>query len=238
MHSRCCWPPESDSADASRRSFTSSQMAAAFRLASTRDPQVFARRRHAVDAQAVGDVLEDRLRERIRLLEHHADAAPQVDDVDGRGVDVLAVDMDGAFDPCAWHDVVHPVQRPQERRLAAPGRTDERGDLVRADPDRDLVEDAARPVVEIQLRDVDLGRHVRRDRRGGAGRRCDGARRRRRRQIHPFTIAKVGTANISCGLNATLPLPLVEPDRSEVGFSRNPDAPSHRPPLRYRHQAD
>ena len=36
MQSRCCWPPESDSAEACSRSRTSSQSAAAFRLASTR----------------------------------------------------------------------------------------------------------------------------------------------------------------------------------------------------------
>ena len=33
---------------------------------------------------AVGDVFEDRLRERVRLLEHHPDAAPQADDVERR----------------------------------------------------------------------------------------------------------------------------------------------------------
>ena len=37
------------------------------------------------DAQAVGDVLVDRLRERVRLLEHHADALAQLDDVDASG---------------------------------------------------------------------------------------------------------------------------------------------------------
>ena len=47
-----------------------------------------------VDAQAVGDVVEDRFRERVRLLEHHADPPPEVDDVDRRRVDVLAVDAD------------------------------------------------------------------------------------------------------------------------------------------------
>ena len=35
MHSRCCWPPESESAEVWSRSFTSSQSAAALRLAST-----------------------------------------------------------------------------------------------------------------------------------------------------------------------------------------------------------
>ena len=82
MHSRCCWPPDSASADSCSRSFTSSQSAAACRLSSTRAAQLARSTRHAVDAQAVGDVLEDRLRERVRLLEHHADAPAQRDDVD------------------------------------------------------------------------------------------------------------------------------------------------------------
>jgi hypothetical protein len=36
----------------------------------------------AADAQAVGDVLEDRLRERVRALEHHADAPPHRHGID------------------------------------------------------------------------------------------------------------------------------------------------------------
>src|SRR4029079_5678043 len=35
----------------------------------------------AVDARTVGDIFENRLRERVRLLEHHADAGAQLDDV-------------------------------------------------------------------------------------------------------------------------------------------------------------
>ena len=113
------------------------------RLQAGLDPaaQVVARRRQAVDAQAVGDVLEDRLRERVRLLEHHADAPPQGDDVDARRVDVLAVDEDRAFDPGARDDVVHPVQRPEERGLAAARRADERRHLVRMNLEVDALED-------------------------------------------------------------------------------------------------
>src|SRR5262245_24237470 len=53
---------------------------------------------HAVDARPVGDVVVDRLRERIGLLEHHADARAQHDDVQLRVVDVLAVQLDVAGD--------------------------------------------------------------------------------------------------------------------------------------------
>ena len=44
--------------------------------------------RQPVDPQAVGDVLENRLRERVGLLKHHADAPAQRDDVGGRRIDV------------------------------------------------------------------------------------------------------------------------------------------------------
>ena len=44
---------------------------------------------HAVDADAVRHVLENRLRKRIRFLEHHADAPSQIDHVGARAVDVL-----------------------------------------------------------------------------------------------------------------------------------------------------
>ncbi len=40
----------------------------------------------AIDAETVGDVVEDGFREGIRLLEHHADAAAQIGDVHGQNV--------------------------------------------------------------------------------------------------------------------------------------------------------
>ena len=52
----------------------------------------------AVDARPVGDVLVDRLGERVRLLEHHADAGPQLHHVERRIVDVLLVEADLAGD--------------------------------------------------------------------------------------------------------------------------------------------
>ena len=93
MHRRCCWPPERPRPDSSRRSFTSSQSAAWRSARSTRSAMRPALA-HARDAEAVRDVLEDRLRERVRALEHHADAAPHEHRVDVRPVDGLAVELD------------------------------------------------------------------------------------------------------------------------------------------------
>ena len=42
MHRRCCWPPDSASADSCSRSLTSSQSAACRRLSSTRSAQLVA----------------------------------------------------------------------------------------------------------------------------------------------------------------------------------------------------
>ena len=50
-------------------------------------------------------------------------------------VDRLAVDQHRALDARRRNDVVHPVQRAQERALAAARRADERGHEIGADLD-------------------------------------------------------------------------------------------------------
>ena len=79
MQSRCCWPPERPSADFLSRFFTSSQSAARLQRLLDAVVEVVL---HPEDAQAVGDVVVDRLRERVRPLEDHADAAANLDRVD------------------------------------------------------------------------------------------------------------------------------------------------------------
>ena len=112
MHRRCCWPPESARAEVWSRSRTSSQRR---RLQAVLDPaaHVVARRGHAVDPEAVGDVLEDGFRKRVRLLEDHADPPAQGDDVDAGRVDIVVVDQDRTLDPGPGNDVVHPIERPR-----------------------------------------------------------------------------------------------------------------------------
>ena len=53
---------------------------------------------HAEHARAEGDVVVDRLGERVRLLEHHADPLAHLDGVDLAAVEVLAVVEDLALD--------------------------------------------------------------------------------------------------------------------------------------------
>ena len=155
MHRRCCWPPESASAESCSRSFTSSQRAAPRRLSSTALVERRPARGQTVQAHAVGDVVVDRLGERVRLLEHHPDRPPQRDHVDVRAVDVLAVDQHLAGDARAGNGVVHPVQRAQERALAAPGRSDERGHQIGAELRGDVEERLLRSVEERHAVDVD-----------------------------------------------------------------------------------
>ena len=71
MQSRCCWPPERARALFLSRSLTSSQRAAPLQRLLDLLVEVAA---SADDAQAVGHVLVDRLREGVGLLEDHADA--------------------------------------------------------------------------------------------------------------------------------------------------------------------
>ena len=78
----------------------------------------------AVHAGAVGDVLVDGHREGVGLLEDHSDPLAQLDDVDVPE-DVRAVVEHLALDPHRVDEVVHPVEDPQEGRLAAARGPDE-----------------------------------------------------------------------------------------------------------------
>jgi hypothetical protein len=95
----------------------------------------------AVDPCAERDVVEDRLRKRVRLLEDHAHPPAELDGVDVGPVQVLAVEEDAALEPEGRDEVVHPVDRAQHGRLARARRADERGDLAPRDADRDVVDD-------------------------------------------------------------------------------------------------
>ena len=95
---------------------------------------------HPEHTRAPGDVVVDRLRERIGLLEDHADAPPHLDRVDAGGVEVVALVEDLAVDPRARHEVVHAVQAADERALAAAGGPDHRRDDVPVDLQVDVAD--------------------------------------------------------------------------------------------------
>ena len=152
MHSRCCWPPDRPVPGLwSRRSLTLFPQARLLQRGLHRLVEIGAVRDQAVDARAVGDVLVDRFRERIGLLEHHPDPCAQLHDVLLAIVDVLAVERDAALDPRRFDGVVHAVQAAQERRLAAARRADERDDRVAGDVDADVLDSVLVAVVDVDL---------------------------------------------------------------------------------------
>ena len=78
--------------------------------------------------------------EGVRLLEHHAHAAPQPDRVDRAIVDVHPVELDAAAHARAGDVLVHPVQAAQEGGFAAPRGADDRGHLPLRDVEVDVVQ--------------------------------------------------------------------------------------------------
>ena len=109
-----------------------------------------------MDARAVGDVLVDRLGERIRLLEHHADAGAQLHHVQRGVVDVLPVDDDLAGDAAALDRVVHAVDAAQEGRLAAARRPDQ-AVTARSGMSRRRLQRLLVAVVDVDVLGDDLG---------------------------------------------------------------------------------
>jgi hypothetical protein len=79
---------------------------------------------YATQAQAVGDVLENRFGKRVRLLEHHADAHAHFDRIHARTdqVQIVRMQRDAAFIARIRLQIVHAVEAAQERALAASPR--------------------------------------------------------------------------------------------------------------------
>ena len=106
-------------------------------------------------ARAVGNVVVDAHGEGVGLLEHHADALAQQVHVHA-AVNVLAVQRDAALDAAVGDEVVHAVERFQQRRFAAAGRPDERGDFAALNVEVDAVQGVECAVVEVQILDGNL----------------------------------------------------------------------------------
>ena len=109
----------------------------------------------AVRARAVGDVVVDAHRERVRFLKDHADLAPQLVDIRAGGKNVLLAVAHIARDLHAGDEVVHAVERFEKRGLAAAGRPDERRDALFRNVHADIVQRLMVSVPEIQT----LNRH-------------------------------------------------------------------------------
>src|SRR5690606_10107211 len=84
------------------------------------------RAREPVDTRTIGDVLVDRLRERVGLLEDHAYASAQCHHVEGTVDDRCSVELDATFYSATLDRIVHAVEAAQEGGLAAARGTNER----------------------------------------------------------------------------------------------------------------
>ncbi len=114
---------------------------------------------HAAHAQAVGDVLVDRLGEGIGLLEHHADAHAHFDRIDvGREqIGVVRVKYDAAaVVPVAGIQVVHAIEAAQQRRLAATRGPDQRRHMAVVDRHRHALQGVECAVVKIEVAHLGL----------------------------------------------------------------------------------
>src|SRR6476469_3837983 len=98
------------------------------------------RGREAMDTGPVGDVLENRLGERIGFLEHHTDAGAKLDDVHVGAGNVLVVKLDPARHARRRDCVVHPVEAAEEGRFPAARWADEGGHPILVNLDRDLLQ--------------------------------------------------------------------------------------------------
>ena len=155
MHRRCCWPPDRLRPSSCSLSLTSSHIAASRSASSTRSPSSLREMRRD-EAQAERDVVEDRHGKGRRLLEHHADAEAQRGHIHRRREDVLAVEPHLARRAVPGVQRVHAVEHPQQRRLAAARRADERGDPPVGERQVDVLERLRGAVVEIEVLHLEL----------------------------------------------------------------------------------
>src|SRR5262249_1667297 len=112
-------------------------------------------------ARAIRHVLKNRLRKRVRPLEHHADSFAQFHYVDFRAENIVAIKQQLPFDTSPVDQVVHPVDAPQKRALAAPRGPDGGGQKMLGDRKRHIREGVLAPIVKIKVLDRHLGRSPR-----------------------------------------------------------------------------
>ena len=109
---------------------------------------------HPEDARAEGDVVVDRLRERVRLLEDHPDPTADLDGIDPLAVEVRPVIQNLAAHLCGGNEIVHSVETADQRALATAGWSDERRDRILEDIERDVLDRHVRSVGNGEIPDL------------------------------------------------------------------------------------
>ena len=102
-----------------------------------------------MNPRTISNVVVNRLREGVWLLEHHTHARPKRDHVDSWIVNVVLVDLNLTVDTANIDRVIHTVQTPQERGLTTPRWSDKRDHLTNTDIKRDVVNCAFITVIHI-----------------------------------------------------------------------------------------
>ena len=124
----------------------------AIKRESTADPKEL-----LIDYEVDRDIVEDGHGKGRGLLEDHADAAPEPDQVHIVPQDVRSLKEDLALISVVGIQVVHAVETSKQRGLAAARRADEGGDPVPLDAHGDAFQDVDIPrVIEVQVPCFDL----------------------------------------------------------------------------------
>ena len=110
-------------------------------------------RQPLVQPDSEGDILENRHRERRRLLEHHADLGAQQIEVLRGAENILVIEPNMACGALVRVKIVHAVEDAQQRGLAAARRPDESGDLALVKRAVDVLQGAVTAIKEIQVPD-------------------------------------------------------------------------------------
>ena len=119
-----------------------------------------------MDSRAEDHVLVDRNRQRIGALKNHPHRAAKLRERNILVVNVLPQHLDLPGGRHVAVTLVDPIEAAEQRRLAAAGRADQRGDDARTDADRDVLEGLKLAVPEVEIAGLD--RQIRiGDRQGG-----------------------------------------------------------------------
>src|SRR3984893_12499682 len=103
------------------------------------------------------DVLVDRHRKRRRFLKHHADPGAQQIEIEFGIKHAGGIQHDLTGRALAGIEIIHAIEDPQQRRLAAAGRSDEGGDAIGAECEIDVLQRVVFAVIEIQVAHRDFG---------------------------------------------------------------------------------
>ncbi|MNJ42842.1 hypothetical protein D3C77_378200 [compost metagenome] len=109
---------------------------------------------------AVGNIIIDRFRKRIRLLKHHADLFAQRLYLHIVTVNILAANLYGSLDSRTRNHIVHPIECPQQCGFAAARRTDKCGNSFLWNIQGHILKRLKLVIIQIQFINMDDRFHV------------------------------------------------------------------------------